>query len=272
MRTKAALIPLILLVLFFTGACTNNLFMEWDRPEVPSSGELDEKAADDPDGFLSDVEDYLDGDAVDEENADDIIGAIKDNIYDPGSGTPPDQDDETEQKAALLIGEVAIAGNENAGKVVDNLAGVLTQVADGSSSNPEDFIRALLPPDLSPSEFSDMIDALVQAGEAYLAFGESIGSGATEEDVPFMSSADIGDTLNRAAAGIAVIAALDVLDGGSMSAEPVGGFAQADKDALYDLVYNGTGSFIEDPTMVFDGTVTAYEGAANLLDLSGFEV
>ena len=262
MRKFATLAGLILAGFLLLSGCTANLFMEWDKPEVPSASDMNNKAQDDPDGFIDDVEDYLEGDAVDDDNADDVIKALK-KIYDPESGNPPEG--ETEQQAALLIGEVAIAGDENAGQVVENLAGVVTAIADGTSDDPEDFIKALIPQGLSSQEFADMVESLVAAGEAYLAFGESIGPGATAEDVPFMSDAEIGDTLNRAAAGIAVIAALDALDG-----TVDGGYNIADIGVLQDVV-DGTADFGGiDPTVAFDDATTGYEGAAYLLDLAGF--
>lgn len=264
MRKFAALAGIILAVFLLLSGCTANLFMEWDKPEVPSASDMNNKAQDDPDGFIDDVEDYLDGDAVDDDNADDVINALK-KIYDPSTGTPPAN--ETEQQAALLIGEVAIAGDENAGQVVENLAGVVTAIADGTSSDPEAFIRDLFPADLSPDEFADMVESLVAAGEAYLAFGKSIGPGATAEDVPFMSESEIGDTLNRAAAGITVIAALDALDVDGVD----GSYDTSNIETLRNIV-NEDGNFGgEDPTDVFnDQSSDAYEGAVNLLELAGF--
>jgi len=271
MRRFAASAGAVLIILLFFSGCTGNLFTEWDKPEIPSSSELDDNALSDPEGFISDVGDYLDGGAIDEDNAGDVIGALN-IIYDPSGydpetpGTEPA--DPTEQQAALLIGEVAIAGNENAGEVVDNLAGVLTSIADGTAVDPEAFIRSLIPAGLSTPEFNAMVNALLEAGEAYLAFGESIGEDATGEDVPFMSNADIGDTLNRAAAGIAVIAALDALDGsldGTITDLAV-------QTTALEAIVNGGSYGGPDPTAAFDGSIPAYDGAQNLLDLAGFDV
>jgi len=264
MQKTAVLAGAVLVILLLMSGCTGNLFMQWDQPEVPSSSELNGKASTDPDGFLSDVEDYLDGGAINDSNAGDVNTALKDNIYDPSTGAPAD---EQEQKAALLIGEVAIAGNDNAGKVVNNVAGVLSSIDDGASGDPETFIRELLPAGLSKPEFDAMVAALVEAGEAYLEFGNSIGSGATEETVPFMSSADIGDTLNRAAAGIAIIAALDALDGGGINGSADG---TTDTTSLYNVVYGLDTFGGVDPTTAFDDT--DYQGAQNLLELAGFDV
>jgi len=264
MRKTAVLAGAVLAVLLLMSGCTGNLFMQLDKPEVPSSSELNDKASTDPDGFISDVEDYLDGDAIDDSNAGDVNTALK-TIYDPGSGSSPSG--ETEQKAALLIGEVAIAGNDIAGKVVDNVAGVLSSIDEGTSSDPEAFIKALLPAGLSQPEFDAMVAALVEAGEAYLEFGDSLSSPVVaEEQVPFMSSADIGDTLNRAAAGIAIIAALDASDG-----DVTDGYT-TDTSALYAVYTGGSFTNNQDPTEAFDGTITYYDGAQNLLELAGFDV
>jgi hypothetical protein len=265
MRKTAALTGAVLAVLLLMSGCTGNLFMQWDQPEVPSSSELNDKASTDPEGFLSDVEDYLDGDAIDDSNAGDVNTALKDNIYDPSTGTPPSG--EQEQKAALLIGEVAIAGNDNAGKVVDNVPGVLSSIDDGTSSDPEAFIRELLPAGLSQPEFDAMVGALVEAGEAYLDFGDSLTSPVVaEEQVPFMSSADIGDTLNRAAAGIALIAALDAMD------DTVNGTYSTSNSSDLQNIVEGASYSGPDPTTAFDGNMTYYDGAQNILELAGFDV
>ncbi|MDY7027358.1 MAG: hypothetical protein SVR04_03570 [Spirochaetota bacterium] len=266
MRKTAALAGAVLTVLLLMSGCTGNLFMQLDQPEVPSSSELNDKASTDPEGFISDVEDYLDGGAIDDSNAGDVNTALKDNIYDPSTGTPPSG--EQEQKAALLIGEVAIAGNDNAGKVVDNVPGVLSSIDDGTSSDPEAFIRELLPAGLSSTEFNAMVAALVEAGEAYLDFGESLDQDldGTLEEVPFMSSADIGDTLNRAAAGIALIAALDAMDG------TVDGTYSTSYSSDLQNIVEGASYSGPDPTTAFDGSLTDYDGAQNLLELAGFDV
>ncbi|MGC9311517.1 MAG: hypothetical protein ACP5IA_02400 [Sediminispirochaetaceae bacterium] len=275
MRKTAALAGAVLAVLLLMSGCTGNLFMQWDKPEVPSSSELNDKASTDPEGFISDVEDYLDGGAIDDSNAGDVNTALK-TIYDPSGSTDkvynpadPVPGTETEQKAALLIGEVAIAGDDNAGNVVANVPAVLSTISDPSASakTPEEFIKDLIPSGLSDSEFTSMVEALVEAGEAYLKFGDSLTSPVVaEEQVPFMSSADIGDTLNRAAAGIALIAALDASDG-----DITDGYT-TDTTALYTVYTGGSFTNNQDPTKAFDGTITYYDGAQNLLELAGFDV
>lgn len=268
MRKTAALAGVVLAVLLLMSGCTGNLFMQWDQPEVPSSSELNDKASTDPDGFISDVEDYLDGGAIDDSNAGDVNTAL--NII---HTSPPDA--ETDQKTLLLIGEVAIAGNDNAGKVVDNVPGVLSTLSDPATSDvtPEDFIRELLHAGLSSSDFNAMVLALVEAGEAYLEFGDSLTSPVVaEEQVPFMSSADIGDTLNRAAAGIAIIAALDALDDNIINGSAGSHTDQLVIGELFEVAY-GIGTLPTDPTEAFDETSgSSYRGAINLIELAGFDV
>lgn len=80
--------------------CDFNLFSELDKIDVPSRQALLDKASNNGSDFVNDVQDYIDSGSITEENADDVVDALK-TVYD----APPDT--ETGQKAAVLAGKSA---------------------------------------------------------------------------------------------------------------------------------------------------------------------
>src|SRR6056297_448124 len=99
MRRIATIAVSLLILLMFAG-CSGNLFMEWDKPEVPSVDEINDKIVNTQTGaddFLSEVNDWYDGDALsgDKEKSDAVVEKLKAISEDPEDNI----DKETQQKA-----------------------------------------------------------------------------------------------------------------------------------------------------------------------------
>src|SRR6056297_3871038 len=124
MMRRIAITAVSLLILLTLAGCTGNLFMEWDKPEVPSAEEISTKDVSSQSGaddFLSDADDWYDGDALsgDKDKSGAVVVKLKE-IYSDTSGSI---DDETKQKAAALAGKVAIQSDPNADLLSKNLIG-----------------------------------------------------------------------------------------------------------------------------------------------------
>ncbi len=260
-------------LLLIASGCEGNLFMDLDKPDLPSVSEISGRNVSSPSGandFLSDVQDWMDADLL---SGDGLTSeAVADKlaeIYGNGSLSP-----DIRQKAAAMAGKVAIEGNEEASEVVENLITSLDGLTDeGSTTDPEDFFSSLIPSSAknNSSVFNNMVNTLATAAKAYLALGnigDSNGDGVADpgEELSELSSGDLGNAVQRAAVGVAVLSAVDALDGsldgpGSVTLSP------ADTETLQDIV-NGTGSFSVDPLTVYDGG-NGYNDMAFLLDYSG---
>ncbi|MFW5727071.1 MAG: hypothetical protein ACOCW5_00635, partial [Spirochaetia bacterium] len=79
---RIAITAVSLLTLLLFAGCTGNLFMEWDRPNVPSVSEISGRTVNDQSSavdFLSDAGDWYDGDALsgDGEKSDAVASKLK---------------------------------------------------------------------------------------------------------------------------------------------------------------------------------------------------
>jgi hypothetical protein len=273
MERKLLTGALAMLLLLLLGGCTGNLFMEIDRPEVPSFADMQAKAVSDPEEFLQDVDDYLDGKAITEENADDVVTALKE-VYDPDSGTAPDS--ATEQEAALKIAEISLLENEDSSDFVNNVSGALSQVESlDTEQDAVDMINSLVPDSVmnDPTAFTEMINSLVTSGESYLALGEGLETYDYSSD--YMEAGELGDTAQRAAITVAVIAVLDSFDGTMGNLESGDTIDTGDIDTLYDLVNGGSWDSINyaDPTEIFGETPPLeYAGLDDLLGLANLSL
>jgi len=255
----------LLTLLIFSG-CSGNLFMEWDKPNVPSVDEISNKIVDTQTGaddFLSDVEDWYDGDELsdDKEKSDATVAKLKE-IYSDTSGSI---DDETKQKAAALAGKIALQSDPNAEELSKNLIGSYDELSNmDTETDAKDFLRSIIPQGALDDVvvFTEMVNTLLQSAEAYLALGESIGT----DGPTYLSDAELGDAVQLGAVSVAVVAALDSLDG-----TVDGSYDEANIDSLYNVVA-GDGSFLTeadaDPMNAFDSG-NGYDGMVYLLDAAG---
>lgn len=196
-----------------------------------------------------------------------MVTALKE-VYDPDSGTAPDS--ATEQEAALKIAEISLLENEDSSDFVNNVSGALSQVESlDTEQDAVDMINSLVPDSVmnDPTAFTEMINSLVTSGESYLALGEGLETYDYSSD--YMEAGELGDTAQRAAITVAVIAVLDSMDGDLGDPEKITGDNIND---LYSLV-KGTITWenitdATDPSIVFDDTIVT-DGYAGLDDLLG---
>lgn len=261
---RIALIAVSLLTLLLFAGCTGNLFMEWDKPDVPSASEIDGRTVNDQssaDDFLSDAGDWYDGDALsgDGETSDAVVSKLK-KIYDD-----PSLDDKTRQEAAALAGKVAIQSDPNAEQLTKNLIGAFDQLTEGVTDE-EDFLRSLIPQSVKDDEssFNAMIDALRLSADAYLALGDSINTNSGEY---YISDGELGDSVQYGAISVAVVAALDSLDNGSFDGPDS---ISNDYSSLYSMV-NSTGDDFSDtnPIDQLSDDSGNYAGMSHLLEAAG---
>jgi hypothetical protein len=118
-----------------------------------------------------------------------------------------------------------------------------------------------------------MINSLVTSGESYLALGEGLETYDYSSD--YMEAGELGDTAQRAAITVAVIAVLDSFDGTMGNLESGDTIDTGDIDTLYDLVNGGSWDSINyaDPTEIFGETPPLeYAGLDDLLGLANLSL
>jgi len=244
--------------------------MEWDKPEVPSVGEINDKNVEDQSGaddFLDDVGDWYDSDMLsgDKDTSDAVVGKLK-NIYDEPSDSI---DPETKQEAAALAGKIAIQSDPNAEQLSKNLIGSYDELSSTEPSNAEEFLKSLIPQEALDdlTTFTNMVNSLVKAADAYLALGESIGPDGNT----LITDGELGESVQYGAVSVVIVAALDSLDGdginGSINSDVE--LSETECQDLFELV-NGTGIFTSDPMNAFDSeSGSEYDGMVYLLDAAG---
>ena len=246
------------LMLITLSSCQFNLFTAFDKIDIPSAAELSSKATSDPDGFVDDVQEYVDSDSITEDNADDIALALAD-VYDDAAVKPAGMTDaeweDVQQKAAVLAGEIIIDNDPDIQYVVDNIVSSVTDALEAGVSDPETIIMSIFPPNMTPSEFSAILANLSNAAAAYKDFAASIDNNPADgiADVgaaDWMSSAEAGNMVQYAVVAIIIT---DINDAAAVS-----------ETDLYNLVMYGT----DIPDVNFTDPFSTNELTA-LLDFAG---
>ncbi|MCK5153055.1 MAG: hypothetical protein KAQ93_01735 [Spirochaetales bacterium] len=159
---KYLILSVVALVMISLSGCQFNIFTEFDKIEIPSAADLSSKASSDPDGFLDDVNDYVDSESISEDDAAGIIAALED-IYD---GTIP-SDIETQQEAAILAGAISIDTDPDSKEAINDIVSIaLAGDADLVG------VKALFP--TNETEFYEMLENMAAASAAYTAFESTL--------------------------------------------------------------------------------------------------
>ncbi|MDA3941075.1 MAG: hypothetical protein PF693_17495 [Spirochaetia bacterium] len=159
---KILTLGIVALVLVTMSGCQFNIFTEFDKIEIPSAAELSDRASSDPDGFIDDVNDYIESDSISEDDADDIVSVLEDLYNDIIPSDP-----ETQQKAAILAGAISINSDPEAKDAVNEIVSIaLAGYADMVA------VKALFPTD--ETEFYKMLDSMAAASDAYLEFESTL--------------------------------------------------------------------------------------------------
>ncbi|MFW6207468.1 MAG: hypothetical protein ACOC7X_02100, partial [Spirochaetota bacterium] len=180
---RIAITAVSLLTLLLFAGCTGNLFMEWDRPNVPSVSEINNKDVSNDSGaesFFSEIEELEDADRLtgDKETSDAIVEKLKE-LYDPDDPNyQPGISDENRQKAAAYAGEIAIKSDANADQLSRNLVGSFSELTDdsGGGADPAELMNSLVPDEVKNDRaaFDAMMTALLSSADSYLLFGQSL--------------------------------------------------------------------------------------------------
>lgn len=227
---KILTLGIVALVFITMSGCQFNLFAGFDKIEIPSASELSNKASSDPDGFLDDVNDYIESDSITEDDAGNIIDALEEIYVDDTnrpSGMSDDEWTQIQEEAAIFAGEIAISSDPETKELVDNIVASLTDLSAATTA--EEILAGIFPANLSEDQFYSILDNLDTAAAAYGAFAASIDAnddGDADVDAAlWMDSADAGNMVMYAA--ISIIAS-------NIRALP----AVTDIE-LYDFIYNG---------------------------------
>ncbi len=220
---KILALGVVVLVLIALSGCQFNLFTELDRIEIPSTADLNAKAASDESGFVSDIEDYMDNnflenDAVTDEQITAIVTNLK-TIY----TTPPDI--QTGQQAAVLAGDIIINSDPVTSGVVGGVIGAVTDaLSTGGTIDPTTLVSSIFPANLDLAGLSSILNNLDQAAMAYADFAGTVSGGGTAD---WMTSAEAGDVVQMAIISLVVsdlrsqVASdqilLDAINGGTLS-------------------------------------------------------
>ena len=258
-------------------ACEGNLFMNLDKPAVPSTSEIagrDVSTDSGAEDFMSDVEDWMDAEVLDGDGgtSDAVVNKLAE-IYsdaDPDGNLSP----ENKQRAAVMAGEIAIKSNDQAVELQNNFTDVLGELTDSTTPDPEDLMASLLPGDLDRSSFNSMIHAYLDAHSAYDYFGSSDldtnndGVIDTEDEPLSLTSGEIGDITQRAVLSFLVYHSVDILNGSETD-----GY-EDDIDELYGLVTPDTS---DDPDLtgltdkIESDSGSADQNLINILNLAGID-
>ncbi len=137
-------------------SCQFNLFAAFDKIEIPSAAELSYQATTDPEGLVDDVQEFVDSGSIDEDNADDVVAALK-TVYTAQPAT------EIGQKAAILAGAISIDSDPEAKDAVNGIVSVAL-----SGTTDLTAIKALFPTDRA--EFDALLANMAAAEDAYISF------------------------------------------------------------------------------------------------------
>ncbi len=246
MKKAIHLLLTICLASVLLAGCSGNLFMQFDQVEVKSVSEIGAVDASSPSAssaFLTDVEDWLEHNALSGESASSTAVADKlDEIAALGS-----VDDATLQKASMLAGIVRVDSDENAVELINNLAETLATLSDdASTATAEEIIRDMIPESVLNDRlaFESMIATMQTSAASFNTFGGSLTSDYTD-----LSSGEKGDVAQYAAVSIVIDLAVTNLSGGV--------------DDLWVLATGtGTPSFLSDPIDELESS-----GSTNLYDI-----
>ncbi len=187
---KILTLGIVALVLITMSSCQFNLFAEFDKIEIPSVADLNAKANSDPDGFLDDVNDYIESDSITEDDADDIVSVLED-LYNGIIVSDP----EAQQEAAILAGAISINSDPEAKDAVNEIVSIAL-AGDAELID----IKALFP--TNEIEFYKMLDSMAAASAAYLEF-ESTLDGNGDPLIP-LTDVERGDIAQYAIVSIVI--------------------------------------------------------------------
>lgn len=247
---KILTLGVVALVLITMSSCQFNLFAAFDKIEIPSAADLSSKAGSDPDGFVSDVEEYVDSGSITEDNADAVVSALVAVYSDPTADIP------TQQKAAVLVGEIAISSDPKTSAVVN---GVISAVSDtlttGIAIDPDTLIASIFE-GITAEDIPGILADLDKAALAYADFAANLGTD------PDMTSGEVGDMAQLAVISL-IVSDLKIQAGEA-------GLISAITDGT-PLVQQSDGSPILNPLDLTDGTDYAAELDA-ILTFAGLDI
>jgi hypothetical protein len=202
---KILTLGIVALVLIALSSCQFNIFAAFDRIEIPTVAELTNKATTDPDGFVSDVEDYVENDFLENE---DVTAAqeqsIIDNLRDIYDGTITATVD-TQQQAAVLVGELEINRDPATSAVVDGIIGAVSAaLSAGGSIDPNTLIGEIFPPTLDINGLQNILTDLDNAAAAYATLAPTLAG-----NDPGMTSGEIGDMAQLAVVALVIASIRD---------------------------------------------------------------
>jgi hypothetical protein len=250
---KILTLGIVALVLVTMSSCQFNLFAAFDRIEIPSVAALSSKASTDPDGFVSDVEDYVENNFLENEDVtsaqvDQVVAELV-TIY----GTPPDV--ETGQQAAVLAGEIIINRDPVTAGVVNGVIGAVTDaLAAGGTIDPDTLVDAIFPANLDLAGLQNILDDLDAAALAYADFAATISGAGTAD---WMTSGEVGDVVQLAVVAMVV---------SSIRAE--GGVTDGD---ILTAIQGGTLPAIANPLEAAGGSTYATQ-LADMLAFAGLDL
>ncbi|MCD6397975.1 MAG: hypothetical protein J7L71_10590, partial [Spirochaetaceae bacterium] len=182
-----------------------NLFAAFDRIEIPTVTDLNAKASSNPDGFVSDVSDYVDNNFLDNPDVTtvqvDAIVANLENIYAAEGAT------ETGQQAAVLAGGIIINSDPDTAAVVNGVVGAVTSALESGSASSEDIVAEVFPTNMTLGDFTDILNNLDLAAAAYSDFASTIdsnGDGVLDGNADWMTSGEAGDMVQFAIVAIII--------------------------------------------------------------------
>ncbi len=178
--------------------CQFNLFAAFDRIDIPGATELNAKASSNPDGFVSDVSDYVDNNFLENPDVTTVqVDAIVTNLETIYTTSP---DTQTGQQAAVLAGEIIITSDPVTSSVVNGVVGAVSDaLAAGGTIDPDTLISSIFPEDLDLVGLQNILNDLDDAAAAYANLAPTLAG-----NDPEMTSGEVGDMAQLAVVALAI--------------------------------------------------------------------
>jgi len=197
---KILTMGIVALVLITMSSCQFNLFAAFDKIEIPSVAELESEASNNPAGFVSDVEDYIENNFLESEDVTDaqeqaIIDGLT-NIYGGGTSASP----AVKQQAAILVGELEITRDPATSAVVNGVIGAVSDALGASGTiDPEGLVGDIFPTNLDLAGLQNILNDLDNAAAAYSDLAPTLAG-----NDPGMTSGEVGDMTQLAIVALVI--------------------------------------------------------------------
>jgi uncharacterized protein (UPF0147 family) len=200
MKRNLIYVSIFTSLLVILSGCDVNLFETVDGTPGPgnrSTQDLSDSAKADPEAFLDDVDRWVASGDLDEDEVDNVSGALE-TLY-----TDDSVPEQTQQQAMAKAGMLNATANEDVVEVANNVLDVLDELDNGSGPEPESLIETLFAGSEVTSDRQAAEDFVAALNDAEKHFAALAQSNPAEND-PGLNSGEAGDVAQMALLSLVV--------------------------------------------------------------------